>query len=586
MKATQRRLTAALALCVAAFPVTASAQFETRGTFPLQPGSEPFAAAPGDFNHDGKLDTVLVDFFTVPGNVAVLLGNGDGTFRSPVYYSVENEPRSVAVGDFNRDGNLDLAVSGETSPGNGCISVLFGNGDGTFQPAVNLPLSAYSTFVAVADFNDDGIPDLLAADFPYISVLLGNGDGTFQPPINNDSFSPTPPDALGVGDFTGDGKLDVVVAGQFDASSQAVVLLGNGDGTFQTGATYTILDAPQTVAVADFRNIGKLDLAIGSYLFSEVGVLLGNGDGTFQGMVPYNTAGATDLVAVDDFNVDGKLDIATTEVGNTSSQVGILLGKGDGTFSAVTSYPGGRSDFSLAVGDFNGDHLPDIVAADAFYSTSSAMVLLNTGVVSFAPTTPVSFPSQLVGTRSSPHNVTLTNNGVTTLTISTMRIRGPFQLASGTTCGASVAPGAKCTLSFVFQPTAIGSSAGQLSISDSASTKPQVIELQGDGTMVSLSPAELDFGSQRVGTKSAVHNVTVTNTGSTAVTVTGVFIIGSAHRDYSETNTCGTQIGPGAGCTISVTFTPTQTGTRTALVEIVDSGGGTSQGVSLSGTGD
>jgi archaellum component FlaF (FlaF/FlaG flagellin family) len=571
--------------CLASFASGASNQFENRGAFPLQFYSEPFFAAAGDFNKDGKLDVVLADFAN--SQVSVLLGKGDGTFQTPVYYSVGFEPRSVAVADLNNDGNLDLAVSGEIGPGNGCIFLLFGNGDGTFEPATNVPLNAYSSFVAVGDFNGDGIPDLLAADEPYISVLLGNGDGTFQPPIDNDSFSPIPPSAVGIGDFNGDGKLDVVVGGSEFTTSQATVLLGNGDGTFQTGTSFPIPGGISTIAVGDFRNIGVLDLAMGSGVGSGVSVFLGNGDGTFQTLRFYGTAGSVDWAAVGDFNSDGKLDIATAGAEGTpipAGVVSVLLGRGDGAFSSAATYLAGKDDLGLAVGDFNGDHQPDLAIADAH--GNEVVVLLNTGAVSFAPTTPVSFPSQLVGTTSSPHNVTLTNNGVTTLTISTMRIRGPFQLAGGTTCGASVAPGAKCTLSFVFQPTAIGSSAGQLSISDSASTKPQVIELQGDGTMVSLSPAELDFGSQKVGTKSGVHNVTVTNTGSTAVAVTGVFIIGSAHRDYSETNTCGTQIGPGASCTISVTFTPTQTGTRTALVEIVDSGGATSQGVSLSGTGD
>ena len=256
----QRTLkTAALAMvCVASFTEQTSAQFETRGSTLIV--SEPFSIALGDFNHDGRLDLAATSFST--SQVAVLLGNGNGTFQAPVYYAVGFEPESVAVADFNNDGNLDLAVTGFGST-TGIISILLGNGDGTFQPASDLTLDDYPTFVAVGDFNGDHIPDLVTSDPPYISVLLGNGDGTFQPPINNKLFAPLTPDAVGLGDFNGDGKLDLAVAGQFGGSSQVDILIGNGDGTFQLGASYSIGGGPSTMAVADFRGIGKLDLVIG-----------------------------------------------------------------------------------------------------------------------------------------------------------------------------------------------------------------------------------------------------------------------------------------------------------------------------------
>jgi FG-GAP-like repeat/Cep192 domain 4/Abnormal spindle-like microcephaly-assoc'd, ASPM-SPD-2-Hydin len=577
-----RRSLPALLFCLVALAPRCLGQFETRGTFPLQFYSEPFAVAVGDFNHDGKLDAVLADDYHIPGNVAVLLGNGDGTFQKPTYYLVGEEPLSIAVADFNHDGNLDLAVSGETSPGKGCIFILFGNGDGTFQPAVSLPLSAYSSFVAVADFNGDGIPDLLAADFPYISVLLGNGDGTFQAPINNDSFSPTPPDAVGIGDFNRDGKLDVVVVGSWYTTSSATVLLGNGDGTFQLGASNSIGDSPQSVAVADFRGLGILDLAITSGL--AVQVLLGNGDGTFQPPVNYVTPGFTAGVAVGDFNLDGKPDLATTEDGNglPTSRVGVLLGKGDGTFLPVTSYAAGGSAIGLVVGDVNGDTQPDLVIADP--ASDGAVVLLNTGVVSFSPTSPLSFNPQFVGTTSTPLTVTLTNTGTAALSISSISTNKPFHLGR-TTCGSSVPAGAKCTLSAVFKPTGMGFKTGLLVLNDSASSKPQVIELNGTGTVLTVSPTQLNFGSQKVGTKSAPQNVTVTNTGNSAVRVTGVSISGTDLYDYSETNTCGSQINPGATCTISVTFDPIFKGTRSALAVINGPGGAVWQQVPLTGTG-
>ena len=570
---------ALLVACLANLALAASAQFETRGSSPIQ--LEPFSVAVGDFNHDGKLDLALAAFST--GQVAVLLGNGNGTFQAPVYYTVGFEPRSVAVADFNHDGNLDLSVTGFGST-TGIISILLGNGDGTFQPASDLTLNDYPTFVAVGDFNGDHIPDLVTSDPPYVSVLLGNGDGTFQPPINNKLFAPLTPDAIGLGDFNGDGKLDLAVAGQFGGSSKVDILLGNGDGTFQLGASYSIGASPQSVAVADFRGIGKLDLAIGGS-GPAVGVLLGNGDGTFQPQVFYPSGTGTsgsDWVVVGDFNLDGKLDLATTEIGISTSEVAVLLGKGDGTFLSVTSYPAGRSDFFLAVGDFNGDLKPDFVVSD---SNGSAIVLLNTGVVSFSPTTPVQFPAQLVGGTSAVQTVTLTNTGTTALTISSIAIKGQFNLSSSTTCAGSVAPGGNCAIDVTFQPLTQGLKSGLVSISDSASTKPQVIELMGAGTVVSLSPTQLTFPPQKVGTKSAAQLVTLTNTGSTALNISSIKITGQNRGDFSGFNNCGSSIGAGKSCTIKASFKPTKTGSRSAVVSITDTGGGSPQTVSLTGTG-
>ena len=563
--------------CVLACTVPASAQFETRGTTQLVSASEPYAVAVGDFNHDGKLDAALADHFL--SQLAVLLGNGNGTFQTPVYYSAGFGPQSIAVADLNQDGNLDLAVSGGLDP---VISILFGNGDGTFQPAVDVSMNSYPSYVAVGDFNGDHIPDLIAVDSPYISVLLGNGDGTFQPPVDT-PFSPAP--VIGIGDFNRDGKLDVAAAVQSGIGSTVTILLGNGDGTFQMGASYDIGVALQSVAVADFRGIGVLDLAIADG--SGVQILLGNGDGTFQSPASYTVPGLPGGVAVGDFNRDGKLDLAATAlVGLSSSEVGVLLGNGDGTFQPVQNYPGGRSDFGLAVGDFNGDHQLDLVVADSFITTSSATVLLNTGVVSFSPTTPLSFPPQLVGTTSTSQSVTLTNTATTTLTISSIT-QTSKQFNMTTTCGSSVAPGGNCSFTVSFQPQSKGGQSGIISIRDSASTKPQVIELSGAGTVISFSPAVLDFGTQKVGTKSAPQNITVTNTGSTAVNIAGISITGiCCSSDYSQTNTCGSQIGPGANCTIDVIFAPIKTGKRYADVLIRDSGGGGSQSVPLRGTGD
>ena len=183
-------------------------------------------------------------------------------------------------------------------------------------------------------------------------------------------------------------------------------------------------------------------------------------------------------IATGDFNRDGNLDLAVVTFGGGNGGVSILLGNGDGTFQPGSFYPGGTWSTYVAVGDFNGDRKPDIVIADHRYDY--VITLLNTGVVSFSPTTPLNFQNQPVGTTSPPQKVKLTNTGTTTLRIASMKASARFGVTS--TCGNSVAAGADCTISVTFSPTKQGTAQGTITIVDSASTKPQVIELFGTGT--------------------------------------------------------------------------------------------------------
>ena len=204
----------------------------------------------------------------------------------------------------------------------------------------------------------------------------------------------------------------------------------------------------------------------------------------------------------------------------------------------------------------------------------------------FAPAS-VGFGSVATGVTSTAKIVTLTNVGTTTLTITAIAITGTnaSDFAQTHTCGASLAAGASCTFSVTFKPSATGTRSASLSVTDNAVGSPQLVSLSGVGTTAKLAPASLSFGSVKVGTTSAAKSITLTNIGTTALTITAIAITGTNSGDFLQTHTCGASLAAGASCTISVQFKPTATGARSAAVSVTDNGAGSPQKVTLSGTG-
>ena len=334
-------------------------------------GILPCAIAVADFDGDGKSDLVTAD--KMDSTASILVGNGNGTFQAKRSFQTGTWPESLAVTDFNGDGKSDLATGDRSS---NTLSVLLGNGNGTFQVRRSFSTGTDPMGVTVADVNGDGKTDLASADYNSyagntVSVLLGNGDGTFQ--VRTFVPTGTVPATVAFADLNGDGKGDLVDADVADGT--ASVLFGNGDGTFQARHPFATGGGTVRCAAADLNGDGISDLVSADSNDNTVSVLLGNGTGTFQARRSYATGTNPGPLAVVDFNGDGKTDLLTGDSGGNTTSV--LLGNGDGTFQTKRSFITGGPTHSVAVGDFNSDGVKDIVTAD--YSSNTASLLLGNG---------------------------------------------------------------------------------------------------------------------------------------------------------------------------------------------------------------
>jgi hypothetical protein len=417
-------------------------------------GGAPGEVVTTDFNGDGRLDLAVLNRGSDDVSVSILLGSGNGAFQATQnrYVPTGGIPQSLAVGDFNGDGRPDL-VAVESGSSIGAVGVLLGNGDGSFQDSRGSATGGGSSLaVAVGDFDGDGNLDLAVTDFDVdsqpgdpspnnISVLQGRGDGTFAVAALYELSFGHYAGSIATGDFNGDGKLDLVFA---DTYGDGVgVMLGDGNlGDFTAAQYFAAGSDPVSVAVADLNGDGKPDVTaianVTAIASGSVSVVLGNGDGTFQAARDYAT-GLGSFGAVADFNGDGKRDLMIIGYSGTDS-VGVLLGNGDGSFRSAQVYAAGSAPIAAAVGDFNGDGRPDLAVTNS--SSNTVSVLLNDG--DWTPHAPslrigdVTRTEGNTGTRAASFTVILSSASTETITVAyatadgTATAGSDYQATSGT----------------------------------------------------------------------------------------------------------------------------------------------------------
>lgn len=600
----------------------------------------PDALVIGDFNGDGKLDLAVA--LERSNQVSILLGNGDGTFGAHQEFSTGQNPVGLAIGDVNNDGKLDLLVANLTDS---TVSVLLGKGDGTFQGHVDYATGINPQQVAVGDFNGDGALDLAVPNNndSTVSILLNSGTGTF--PTHTDLATAPDPTGIAIADFNADGILDLAVS---TASFKTSVLLGTGGGSFKAHADYAVGANSQAIAIGDLSAQGKLDIAVANFTDNSVSVLPGNGKGGFTAEQVFPTNAGPGALAFGDFLGTGKLGIAVADTtGDQISLLANTLLSVTPTYVSFPIQEAGITSAPITVTVKNGtaatvdiSKIGVVGAGEAYFAVASTGTCSSTLLAGASCTTPVTFTPpatgvfagqvivtesngssagfgmtgngqvgmklgptrlytfkrQLLNTSSTAAKFVFTNVSGVPITLTSIIDNGvqdfDFLLTPAFTCPISpntLAPNASCDIWVTYHPTVITDSGNEEAFmnvfgSFSPGNGQQAVNLIGSATAVKITPASLTFSAQTVGTTSPAKTLSFFNAGSTAMPITSTFLQGDTDFAISA-NTCGASVAANSTCTISVTFTPQATGTRTATLTIGDPDPTGPQVINLTGTG-
>lgn len=474
----------------------------------------PTAITAEDFSGDGKADLAIAN--SLASDVSILIGNGDGTFVTNAAVHSGGSTGAVAIGDFNTDGKLDLAI-GNIS-GN-AITVYSGNGNGTFTLRSTVNVSAPIS-IAVADLNSDGKADLIVANGTYgnttgqtVTVVLGSGDGSFRAPV---SYTTGPsPYGVVVGDFNGDRKPDLAVVN--GDNNSVSILLGVGNGTFNAAVNYLTGSYPDAIAIGDFNADGKLDLAIGNDFSNDVSILLGNGDGTFGPATSFPAGSGPASLAVADFNGDGWADVAISN--RFDDSIVVLIGNGDGTFQSALTFGAGGHPNALISKDLNGDGKPDLVAANAYDNTIS--IFTNTSTFIAVGSISIQAGSPQVATVSTafstPFSVIVRDSGNSPLSGAVVAFTAPTIGQTGTFIGgSSVARVVTGPLGVAAAPSfTANATSGLYSVIASAGASSAIFALNNAAT---LQPPVFTSGPQPDGAVDTPYSSVITATGTPAPT--------------------------------------------------------------------
>lgn len=485
-------------------------------------GSAPVAIAVGDFNKDGKLDVAVVN--NTDNDVAVVLGNGDGTFADIANYISGSSVRSVATGVFTGT-TTDFLVNSATN-GTYAVNLFTNSGKGIFQFATSVPLASDVYSIAVGDFNQDKFLDFVVANETanQVSVVLGNGNGTFNSTVATYATD-AGPTFVAVADFNHDGYPDIVTANS--TANDISVLLNTKTGTFNAAVNIPVGTNPVAVATADLNNDGFPDIVVANFGSANVTVFLGKGDGTFSTGANYTVGNGPSAIAIADLNGDHYADLVVAN--KSDSTISVLLGNDDGTFQAQTTYSIPSAGLlGVAVADITADGIPDLVVAESFVN--------EVGV--------------------------LQGNGNGTF-------QGSVNYKVGITPFAVVATDVS------------GDGKPDVLAGNFASGDVTMLINQSPSAAMSPSPTKLNFGPIQVGSSSVTQTLTLTNKGNLTLNLYSI----STSADFPMTTTCGTTLSPQETCTVTITYSPSYPGAVTGQLTFTGSVPGDYLIVPLTGTG-